>query len=182
MVSACMFNVVHTYLNLIVTNALRDLHDFIIKICDVKRYVKSFPTQLLRFKTCVEEEKISSKSLICLDVLTRWNSTYLMLETIGNFQKTFERLEEQDTQYALEFVGDDRKNIPLWLKEDKVESKTKLNQYLSESNERINDGFDILHWWKVNYFKFNILAQIVRDVLAIDISAIAFESTFSISG
>ena len=116
MVSACMFDVVHTYLNLIVTNALRDLHDSIIKICDVKRYVKSFPTQLLRFKTCVEKEKISSKSLICLDVLTRWNSTYLMLETIGIFQKTFERLEEQDTQYALEFVGDDRKNIPLWLK------------------------------------------------------------------
>lgn len=35
-----------------------------------------------------------------------------MLETAENFQKAFERLEEQNTQYVLEFVGDDRKKGP----------------------------------------------------------------------
>ena len=38
-------------LNLIVTDALKDLHDSIIKICNAVRYVKSSPTRLLRFKT-----------------------------------------------------------------------------------------------------------------------------------
>lgn len=38
-------------LNLIVTDALKDLHDSIIKNCNAVRYVKSSPTRLLRFKT-----------------------------------------------------------------------------------------------------------------------------------
>lgn len=35
-----------------------------------------------------------------LDVLTRWNSTYLMLETVLKYQKAFERLKEQRTQFS----------------------------------------------------------------------------------
>ena len=57
-----------------------------------------------------------------------------------------------------------------------------MNQYLSESNERINYGFDILHWWKGNCSKFKVLAQIAKDVLAIPISTVAFESKFSTGG
>ena len=32
--------------------------------------------------------------MLCLDVQTRWNSTYLMLDVAKNFENTFERLED----------------------------------------------------------------------------------------
>ncbi|KAF5464387.1 hypothetical protein F2P56_014465 [Juglans regia] len=58
------------------------------------------------FKKCIGLEEIASKSGICLDVPTRWNSTYLMLEGALKFRKAFERLEEEDSGF-LSSVGDD---------------------------------------------------------------------------
>jgi hypothetical protein len=37
-------------------------------------------------------------------------------------------------------------------------------------------------WWKINSSKFLILAEVVRDVLAIPITTVVFESAFSIGG
>ncbi|XP_071932945.1 zinc finger BED domain-containing protein RICESLEEPER 2-like [Coffea arabica] len=60
------------------------------------RYVRQSPSRLKKFKECVEIEKIECKRLLCLDVSTRWNSTYLMLDTAQRFERAFERFEEQD--------------------------------------------------------------------------------------
>nr|DAD20388.1 TPA_asm: hypothetical protein HUJ06_021851 [Nelumbo nucifera] len=65
------------------------------------------------------------------------------------------------------------------------DAKSELDIYLNEDTEKGqgNDDFDILGWWKVNNNpKFPILLQMARDVLAIPISTIAFESTFSTEG
>ncbi|CAH9100269.1 unnamed protein product [Cuscuta europaea] len=66
-------------LNLIVKDGLKDLDASIAKIRAAVRYVRSSPARLQKFVCCVEEEKIDSKGLVCLDVDTRWNSTYFML-------------------------------------------------------------------------------------------------------
>lgn len=63
-------------LNLVVKEGLKDLDSSIEAIRNAVRYVRSSPTRLARFKWCIEQEHISSKSLVCLDVSTRWNSTY----------------------------------------------------------------------------------------------------------
>ncbi|WOG81885.1 hypothetical protein DCAR_0101041 [Daucus carota subsp. sativus] len=64
-----------------------------------------------------------------------------------------------------------------------VESKCELDVYLKESvYVTKNDEFDILKWWKVNSSRFPILAQLARDELAIPISTVASESTFSTGG
>ncbi|VVA29613.1 PREDICTED: zinc finger BED domain-containing [Prunus dulcis] len=84
-------------LNLIVKEGLEDYHESITRICNVARYVKYFLVRSQKFKACVERVKISSHKAICLDVPTRWNSTYLMLEVAEKYQKAFEHLEEQDT-------------------------------------------------------------------------------------
>ena len=47
--------------------------------------------------------KISNKSLKCLDVETRWNSTYLMLDTAEKFEATFVRLQYHDAKYNKHF-------------------------------------------------------------------------------
>ena len=37
-------------------------------------------------------------------------------------------------------------------------------------------------WWRVNKAKFSVLAEIARDVLAIPLTSVASESTFSTGG
>ena len=67
------------------------------------KYVRSTPSRLQVFKNCVGEERIVSKKSLCLDVATRWNSTYLMLSAALNHKNTFEQMEEQNTNFMLEF-------------------------------------------------------------------------------
>ncbi|KZV45586.1 zinc finger BED domain-containing protein RICESLEEPER 2-like [Dorcoceras hygrometricum] len=44
-------------LNLIVSDALKDMSDSVVKIRNAVRYVRSSPARLKKFKTCVEDEK-----------------------------------------------------------------------------------------------------------------------------
>ncbi|XP_038877573.1 zinc finger BED domain-containing protein RICESLEEPER 1-like [Benincasa hispida] len=81
---------------------LNDINDSLVLIRDAVRFVRSSPARLVTFKKCIKEENIDSKSMLCLDVPTRWNSTYLMLEPTIKFEKAFERLEDYDTVYMNE--------------------------------------------------------------------------------
>ncbi|XP_024029326.1 zinc finger BED domain-containing protein RICESLEEPER 2-like [Morus notabilis] len=92
--------------NLIVNEGLKDLHDSIAAIRNAVRYVRSSPARLLKFKSCVEREKIEYKGLVCLDAPTRWNSTYMILSAAIKFQKAFERYEEEDDKFVSYFLED----------------------------------------------------------------------------
>jgi hypothetical protein len=74
------------------------------RIKKVVKYVKYFPKRLATFKDCVEKEKIKCKNLLCLDVETRLNSTYLMLECAEKFEKAFEWLGDIDRDYQSYFI------------------------------------------------------------------------------
>ncbi|XP_038895827.1 zinc finger BED domain-containing protein RICESLEEPER 2-like [Benincasa hispida] len=89
-------------LNLIVCDSLKYINDSLDRIRDAVRFVRYSPTRLVTFKKCITEENIDSKSMLCLDVPTRWNSTYLMLKAAVKFEKAFERLEDYDTVYMNE--------------------------------------------------------------------------------
>ena len=67
-------------LNLIVSDGLKEMNESVARVRGVVRYVRQSPIRLVKFKECVLVEKIQSKSSLCLDVSTRWNSTYLMLD------------------------------------------------------------------------------------------------------
>ena len=99
-------------LNLIVSDGLKDLHESVVAIRNVVKYVKSSPSRLDGFKRAVEHEKLGNNAFVVLDVPTRWNSTYLMLESAVKFRKAFERMEEEDCHYVFYFKeGDDEKWI-----------------------------------------------------------------------
>ena len=76
-------------LNLIVGEGLKEIYESFTKVHEAMRYVKSSPNRNQTFVGFVERLGIESKSLLCLDVPTRWNSTYLMLETAQKFEKVF---------------------------------------------------------------------------------------------
>ncbi|XP_075092990.1 zinc finger BED domain-containing protein RICESLEEPER 4-like isoform X1 [Nicotiana tabacum] len=63
-----------------------------------------------------------------------------------------------------------------------VDFKTELEKYLAEDRENERPDFDILALWKVNSPRFPILSKMARNVLAIPISSVAYESVFSTEG
>ena len=76
-------------INLIVSEGLKEHKISITHFRGVMKYVRQSPSRLQKFKECVQIENIQSKSLLCLDVSTRWNSTYLMLDAAQKFERAF---------------------------------------------------------------------------------------------
>ncbi|KAH7844470.1 hypothetical protein Vadar_028380 [Vaccinium darrowii] len=65
----------------------------------------------LKFQHCAITDKIDSKLKPCLDVPTRWNSTFFMLERALIYQKDFERLEEEDNLNVVVDVREDELGV-----------------------------------------------------------------------
>lgn len=54
---------------------------------------------------------------------------------------------------------------------------------MEEPVEKVADEtFDILMWWKINAGRYHILSLMARDILAIPVTTVASESTFSAGG
>ncbi|KAF7121264.1 hypothetical protein RHSIM_Rhsim13G0135300 [Rhododendron simsii] len=81
-----------------------NVDDDVTTLADVELYVRSSPQRMETFKKCVEKERIKSKQTVCLDVCTRWNSSYLMLEVAIKFEKAFQRMGEEDNSF-IKFFG-----------------------------------------------------------------------------
>ncbi|KAH1225148.1 Zinc finger BED domain-containing protein RICESLEEPER 2 [Glycine max] len=63
--------------------------------------------------------------------------------------------------------------------------KSELKDYLKENvyiPETSNSSFSVLEWWRNNSLKYRVLSKMVGDILAIPISTVASESTFSAGG
>jgi len=94
--------------NLIVCVGLKDMDDSVVKIRNIVKFVRSSPSRQLVFNQCAEMLKTGSKKSVCLDVVTRWNSTYMMLDATAKFDVVFMRLEETDPRYLSYFEVDSK--------------------------------------------------------------------------
>ena len=63
------------------------------------KYVKSYASRFASFKSYVEKTKLDSHGILSLEVETRWNSTYTMLEIAVNFERAFARMYIDDHNY-----------------------------------------------------------------------------------
>ncbi|KAK9079749.1 hypothetical protein SSX86_001422 [Deinandra increscens subsp. villosa] len=90
-------------INLVVKEGLEEQDQSIRKIRNAIRYLRSSPSRYQSFKESVEKEKIDCKRKPCLDVETRWNSTFLMLKTALKFEKAFARLRNVNFNYRAYF-------------------------------------------------------------------------------
>lgn len=87
-------------LNLIVRDGMEELDSSIEAIRNCVKFIRSSPARLEKFRKCVAKEKIDGKGgIVPLDVCTRWNSTYFMLDIAVKFKKAFIRLEDEDQQF-----------------------------------------------------------------------------------
>uniref|UniRef100_A0A803N3X8 GRF-type domain-containing protein n=1 Tax=Chenopodium quinoa TaxID=63459 RepID=A0A803N3X8_CHEQI len=83
-------------INLIVWDGIKEHGVCIDKVRNVVKYVKNSPARILRFKDLVQKANIDSKSSLSFDVPTRWNFTYIMLETALKFRRVFSGLSLPD--------------------------------------------------------------------------------------
>ncbi|KAE8676105.1 hypothetical protein F3Y22_tig00111633pilonHSYRG00080 [Hibiscus syriacus] len=82
----------------------------ISKIRNEVRYVCASPGRIDKFRSCIKEDRLQDKSIVQLDVPTRWNSTYLMLKSALKFQKAFKRLGGKCVEYVM-LQGGNVKNM-----------------------------------------------------------------------
>lgn len=97
----CMAHIV----NLIVQDGLKDMGYYVDCVRGAVKYVRQSPSRIEKFKECIQMEKIQRKKFLCLDVSTRWNSTYLMLDAAQRFIPAFERFEDLDHMYKIDLRG-----------------------------------------------------------------------------
>ncbi|GJT80232.1 zinc finger BED domain-containing protein RICESLEEPER 2-like protein [Tanacetum coccineum] len=86
-------------MNLIVQDGLSHIGKSVDCVRAAVKYVRQSPQRLTKFKEYAEIEKCPSKKGLILDVQTRWNSTYLMLEIAQNYERAFARYDSEDRHY-----------------------------------------------------------------------------------
>lgn len=93
-------------LNLIVLDGLKDIDASVQRIRAACKFVKSSPSRLATFKKCADSLGVCSKAMVTLDVVTRWNSTYLMLNIAEKYEHVFYRLEHADDAFVTSLGGE----------------------------------------------------------------------------
>ena len=88
--------------NLVVQDGLKIMCHPVNRIRHAIKFVRASPTRLDVFKKCVQLSKVASKGLINIDVATRWNSTFVMLDNVEKFERAFEQYALHDPNYKTE--------------------------------------------------------------------------------
>ncbi|KAJ4747543.1 Zinc finger BED domain-containing protein DAYSLEEPER [Rhynchospora pubera] len=86
-------------LNLIVKDGLDIIGDGLERIRNSCVFWTSTPKKIEMFEAEAQLSHINSTKKLCYDVKTRWNSTFLMLETALIYKGVFHRLQFRDPQY-----------------------------------------------------------------------------------
>ncbi|KAF8052642.1 hypothetical protein N665_1526s0007 [Sinapis alba] len=117
-------------LNLIVKEGLLEIESSVNDIRNAIYFVRSSTQRQISFERHVESRRVQRGSLL-LDVRTRWNSTYLMLEQALKFKAAFEKMEAEDKPYNDYFteIVDGRKRVGPPSRED-WEEVERLVQFL----------------------------------------------------
>ncbi|CAA2956151.1 zinc finger BED domain-containing RICESLEEPER 2-like [Olea europaea subsp. europaea] len=130
-------------LNLIVCDGLKEISSSISSIRNAVRFTRSSPARLKRFRESCNEVNIESRALLCLDVTTRWNSTYLMLDTAMIFRKAFGALES-DANYTKYFdeerIGDERRGSPTPFDWDQAQIFVKFLKTFYDMTLKVSDS------------------------------------------
>ena len=87
-------------LNLIVQDGLKEIDDAVIKVRETVKYCKGSQTRKQKFLSCVAHVELESGKGLKQDVPTRWNSTYLMLESALYYKKALLHFQKVDANYV----------------------------------------------------------------------------------
>nr|GMC71423.1 zinc finger BED domain-containing protein RICESLEEPER 2-like [Ipomoea batatas] len=86
-------------LNLIVQDGLKVVSIALGKIRESVKYVKGSEVRMISFHECAQRVGINMTCGLSTDVPTRWNSTYVMLDSAIRYRRVFCSLQLQDRNY-----------------------------------------------------------------------------------
>ncbi|CAA0841882.1 Unknown protein [Striga hermonthica] len=95
----CAFHII----NLIVKDGMKELVESIEGIQNCVKYIHSSSARLDKFREFAVLEKKDKMSTIPMDVVTRWNATYTMLNSACKFKGVFARLVEEFRPFVTYF-------------------------------------------------------------------------------
>ncbi|KAJ9547340.1 hypothetical protein OSB04_019883 [Centaurea solstitialis] len=96
--------ITHT-LNLVVRDGLKMADPVVTKLRDTVQWLTSSPARVSKFKELASLLGVGEKSSLCLDVPSRWNSTYMMLQTAILYRVVFKAYEGHDASFKSD-LGD----------------------------------------------------------------------------
>ncbi|KAI0489235.1 hypothetical protein KFK09_029077 [Dendrobium nobile] len=85
--------------NLIVQEGLKDIDSSVMKVRESIKYVKGSQSRKQKFMECVRQSLLETSRGLRQDVPTRWNSTFIMLDSAIYFRRAFMHLELSDSNY-----------------------------------------------------------------------------------
>ncbi|KAM3219741.1 zinc finger BED domain-containing protein RICESLEEPER 2-like [Capsicum annuum] len=101
-------------LNLIVQEGLKAASDSLFAIRESVKHVRGSDGRKQKFEQCVKQVEIDINVGLRLDVSTRWNLTYLMLESAFPYEKVFACLHLHDRTYVY------RPTLDQWRRAEKI--------------------------------------------------------------
>ncbi|XP_061340947.1 zinc finger BED domain-containing protein RICESLEEPER 2-like [Gastrolobium bilobum] len=136
-------------LNLIVQEGLKVAAEALYKIRESVKYVRGSDGRMIKFQDCVEHAGIDTSIGLRLDVSTRWNSTYLMLESALKYEKACDIIQviDRNYKYCSSYPTSNLYFVQVW----KIECILNENLYnddytLSDMSLRMKEKFD--KYWK----------------------------------
>ncbi|KAK2645950.1 hypothetical protein Ddye_021145 [Dipteronia dyeriana] len=86
-------------INLIVQDGLKEIDGVVHKVGESVKYARASQTRKQKFLECIKRVHLDSKRGLRQDVHTRWNSTYLMLDSAIYYRLAWTALELTDSNY-----------------------------------------------------------------------------------
>lgn len=96
-------------INLVVKDGIGEIEDGIEAIWNCVKFIRSSSSRLDKFRDFSVLENLNKNANVPLDVITRWNSTYLMLVAALKYEKVFDRMAEEDAPFQKYFKDKDGK-------------------------------------------------------------------------
>jgi hypothetical protein len=100
--------------NLVVNDGLQPIDSLISDLRNTVKYFKRSPTRMYKFVEVCNQYSVKVRQGLCLDVKTRWGSTYKMLDSCLDYKEAFGYYFEIDNNY--EWKTSDSQ----WLLYDKI--------------------------------------------------------------
>lgn len=112
-------------LNLMVQDGLSEIKCVLQNIQESVKYFKMSPQRLNKFMDIVKQLQLPVSKRLVLDIPSRWNSTYEMLECAIQFKKVFSMYQGRDPSYTW---------LPSKLDWEKAASVCKILEIFSEAS------------------------------------------------
>ncbi|CAN1249323.1 Zinc finger BED domain-containing protein RICESLEEPER 2 [Linum perenne] len=85
--------------NLIVGAGLEEMGLSVRRVREAVRWVVASPSREQSFQKIVDFKELESSRKLCLDVPTRWNSTFLMLDVAALYESAFKLYEQEEPTF-----------------------------------------------------------------------------------